>query len=100
MELSVDELCSKFTNEETQESATEDSQETKMTSLDLSGTGNPTIDMGDSTTEQTPGLLIKTCPETAEGIAAEPISDSMPVLKAKKTEVWPNNCIQKLALEN
>lgn len=99
MELSVDELCSKFTNEETQEPATEDSQEAK-TSHDLSGTQNPTIDIGGSTTEQTPGPLIQACPETAEEIAAEPIYDPIPVLEAKKIEVWPNNCSQKLALEN
>ena len=98
--MSIKELYSKFANEETQEPPTEDSQETKKTSLDLSGTGNPTIDIGDSTMEQTPGPLIQACQEPAEEIAAEPIHDPMPVLEAKKIEVWQNNYSQKLTLEN
>ena len=100
MDLGVEELCPRFENEETQEPPTEDSQETKKTSVDLSGTGNPTIDIGGSTMEQTLGPLIQACPESAEEIAAEPIHDPMPVLEAKKIEVWPNNCSQKLALQN
>jgi hypothetical protein len=100
MDLGVEELCPKFENEETQEPPTEDSQETKKTSVDLSGTGNPTINIGGSTMEQTLGPFIQACPESAEETAAEPIHDPMPVLEAKKIEVWPNNCSQKLALEN
>jgi hypothetical protein len=100
MDLGVEEPCSKFENEETQEPPTEDSQETKKMLFDLSGTGNPTIDISGSTMEQTPGPLIQACPESAEEIAAKPIHDPMPVLEAKKIEVWPNNCSQKLALEN
>lgn len=82
MDLGVEELSSKFANEETQEPPTEDSQETKKTSLALSGTGHPTIDIGGSSMEQTSTPLIQACPDRAGEIAAE---------------VWPNYCSQKLA---
>jgi hypothetical protein len=83
IELGVEELSSKFANKP----PPKDSQETKTSSLDLSGTRNPTIDIGGSTMEQTPAPLIQACPESAEEIAAEPIYDLMQVLESKKIEV-------------